>query len=142
MDITAFFTAEEGTSYFADISIPLDIKREDAFGYVLSCSQPYSSDNVQLVQLPADLDQDLHNAPATQLVVVLSGTIEVETSGGECRRWDAGGIFMPADVAGRGHRTRVIGGPALVLFAPFPDDFNVNAWASPETRDRVIKFPG
>ena len=130
MNITAFFTTEEGGSYFAEINIPLDMKREDAFGHLISCSQPYSSDNVQLVELPADLDQDWHNAPAIQMVVVVSGTIEVETTDGECKRWDAGGIFMPADVTGRGHRTRVIKGPAQVLFVPFPDDFDVNAWVS------------
>ena len=130
MDITAFFTTEDGGSYFADINIPLDVKREDAFGHEITSSRSYASDSVQLVQLPADLDQGWHNAPAIQIVVVVSGTIEVETTDGVCRTWDAGGIFMPADVTGRGHRTRVIGGPALVLFAPFPEDFDITAWVS------------
>lgn len=125
MKITTFYATESGESRFGDVSIPLDIEREDDFGHQLMVSAPYASPAVQLVQLPAGLDQDFHNAPARQLVVVLSGRVEVETTDGACRQWQPGEIFMPADVTGRGHRTRTLGGPALVLFAPVPDDFEI-----------------
>ena len=125
MKITTFYATESGESRFGEVTIDLDLERIDDFGHHIFCSAPYESPAVQLVQLPADLDQDFHNAPARQLVVVLSGRVEVETTDGESRQWRAGDIFMPADVSGRGHRTRTLDGPALVLFAPLPDDFAV-----------------
>jgi len=39
------------------------------------------------------MDQDWHNAPAQQIVVVLSGVIEVETTDGAVRQWKPGSAF-------------------------------------------------
>lgn len=123
MKITTFAATADGGSIFREIDIPASITRNDAFGHTISCSAAYASPSVQFVELPAGLDQDWHNAPARQVVVVLSGTIEVETTDGECRQWQAGEAFLPADTTGRGHRTRAIGGTVRLLFAPLPDGF-------------------
>lgn len=131
MKITTFYTTETGESRFRDLDIPFVTQREDGFGHTLWLSNAYTSPNVQFVELPAGLDQDWHNAPARQLVVVLSGTIEVETTDGERRRWQAGNAFLPADVTGKGHRTRCIDGPVRVLFAPLADDFDIATWSKP-----------
>jgi len=122
--ITTFETGADGGSQFRDIAVPLALAREDGFGHTLRLSSPFASPAVQLVELPAGLDQDWHLAPARQLVVVLSGELEVETTDGARRRWQPGGILLPADITGRGHRTRAIGGPVRVLFAPLPDGFD------------------
>jgi quercetin dioxygenase-like cupin family protein len=123
MKITTFETTSAGESKFRDIEIPLALQRDDGFGHTLSLSTPYASPNVQFVELPAGLDQDWHNAPARQIVVVLSGVIEVETTDGARRQWRAGEAFLPADVTGRGHRTRCIDGAVRLLFAPLPEEF-------------------
>ena len=67
--------------------------------------------------------QDWHNAPARQIVVVLDGVIEVETTDGATLQWRTGEVFLPADVTGQGHRTRCIGGAVRLLFAPLPEGF-------------------
>lgn len=123
MKLISFQAKADGESRFRDVNVPFDIERQDASGHTLKFSAPYASPAVQFVELPADLDQDWHNAPARQLVVVLSGQIEVETTDGERRRWRAGEAFVPADLSGRGHRTRCIGGAVRLLFAPLGEGF-------------------
>ncbi len=130
MKITTFETTPAGESKFRDIDIPLALQREDGFGHTLALSTPYVSPNVQFVELPAGLDQDWHNAPARQIVVVLTGVIEVETTDGARRQWRAGEAFLPADITGRGHRTRCLGGAVRLLFAPLPEGFELG-----ESRD-------
>lgn len=113
----------DGGSRFVDVEIPWSVERDDGLGHRLRLSTPYASPAVQFVELPAGMDQDWHHAPAAQVVVVLRGVLEVETTDGERRRWQAGDAFLPADLSGRGHRTRCIDGAVRLLFAPLPDGF-------------------
>jgi len=122
MKLTQFVADENGGSRFEDIEISLDIAREGAGGYTLMTSEPFESYAVSFVLLPADLNQDWHQAPTRQLVHVLSGTVEVETTDNEVRRFEPGAIFIAGDTSGRGHKTRVIAGPAIVIFTPLPAD--------------------
>jgi hypothetical protein len=68
------------------------------------------------------LYQDWHPASRRQLLVVLSGTLEIETSDGEKHRCSSGEVFLADDVGSRGHRSRTIGGPARVLFVHLPPE--------------------
>ncbi len=121
MKLTRFVATVDGGSRFEEIEIPLNIEREGAGGYTLWSSEGFSSDCVCFVSLPADLDQDWHQAPTRQLVQLISGTVEVTTTDNDCRRWSSGDFFVAADVSGRGHKTRVIDGPAIVIFIPLPE---------------------
>lgn len=121
MKLTRFVATADGGSRFEEIEIPLNIEREGAGGYTLLSSEGFTSDCVCFVSLPADLDQDWHQAPTRQLVQLISGTVEVTTTDNESRRWSAGDFFVAADVTGRGHKTRVIDGPAIVIFIPLPE---------------------
>ncbi len=123
MKLTSLQATADGGSRFVEVAAPFTLERQDEFGHTLKLSASYASPNVQFVELPAGMDQDWHTAPARQLVVVLSGEIEVETTDGERRRWCAGEAFVPADVTGRGHRTRCIGGAVRLLFAPLSAGF-------------------
>jgi quercetin dioxygenase-like cupin family protein len=123
MKLTSFQATSEGGSRFVEVEAPFALERADEFGHTIKISAAYASPAVQFVELPAGMDQDWHNAPARQLVVVLAGEIEVETTDGVCRRWRTGDAFVPADVTGRGHRTRSIGGAVRLLFAPLPEGF-------------------
>jgi quercetin dioxygenase-like cupin family protein len=123
MKITSFYTLPNGDSKFREVEISFPNARQDEFGHTLKLSEPYASPKVQFVELPEGMDQDWHRAPARQIVVVLTGVIEVETTDGQKRRWHAGQVFMPADVEGQGHRTRCIGGAVRLMFAPLPDGF-------------------
>jgi quercetin dioxygenase-like cupin family protein len=131
MKITTFYATEAGESRFREIEIPFSTSRDDGFGHRLVLSNAFASPNVQFIELPAGMDQDWHHAPARQLVMVLAGVIEVETSDGVRKQWQAGDVFLPADLSGRGHRTRCIGGAVRLLFAPLPDGFDIETWSTP-----------
>jgi quercetin dioxygenase-like cupin family protein len=130
MKITRFHATEDGGSRFMDITIPIEHDRKDAEGNILKLSNGYVSPSVLFAELPDGMVQDWHNAPARQIVVVLSGELEVETTEGQTRRWRAGEVFLADDVTGKGHKTRTLGGPARVLFAPLPKDFDISRWSS------------
>ena len=78
-------------------------------------------------EMPEGLNQDWHPASRRQLVVVLSGTVEVEASDGTKHRWSNGEMFLADDVGSRGHRTRTIGGPARVMFVHLPPESDIGA---------------
>lgn len=59
--------------------------------------------------------------PAHRFVVMLKGEIEVETSDGEVRIVGPGTVLRAEDVAGVGHKSRVVGsGERLARFVQFP----------------------
>lgn len=129
MKITRFYATNEGGSRFMALNIPIDSPQEDADGHTLMLSRAYASPAVRFVELPAGMSQTWHNAPQRQIVIVLSGTIEVGTTDGQTRQWQAGQAFLADDLTGKGHTTRTLGGPASVFFAPLPDGFDVDAWS-------------
>ncbi len=129
MKVTRFFTTDEQGSRFEDLDIALPEAVTDSFGNVYQVSRAVAGNSV-LVELPAGLDQDWHCAPTRQLVCVLRGRVEVETSDGATRQWSAGGLFLADDTTGQGHRTRVLEGPAQLLFTRLMEDFNLDAWCA------------
>jgi hypothetical protein len=70
--------------------------------------------------MPEGLYQDWHPASRRQLLIVLSGTLEVETSDGKKHLCSGGEMFLADDVGSLGHRSRTIGGPARVLSVHLP----------------------
>ena len=80
MKITRFSTTAEGVSRFTEVDIPTINERKDDDGHILRLSNAYASPNVSFAELPEGMSQSWHNAPARQIVVVLSGTLEVEVA--------------------------------------------------------------
>ncbi len=65
----------------------------------------------------------LHPAPARQFLILLSGTVEMETTDGTIQRFEPGDIVLLEDTWGKGHITRNIGdGYAEFLVVPAPVD--------------------
>jgi quercetin dioxygenase-like cupin family protein len=128
MKITRFHATAEGESRFEEVEIPINDPRHDAFGFLMHQSGAFASPSVRFVELPAGLDQGWHHAPARQIVVLLKGTMEVGTSDGQKRQWSAGSAVIADDLTGKGHVTRVIEGPAVVMFVQLPEQFDVGTW--------------
>ena len=125
MQIIRFSETPDGGSRFGEVEITFPQPHTDEFGNVYQLTKAFVPANAILADLPHGLDQDWHVAPNRQFVFVLTGVLEVETTDGETRRWSAGGMFMADDPHGKGHRTRVIEGPAKLLFMRVPDDFQI-----------------
>lgn len=129
MKITRFYATDDGGSRFMDIEIPINTPQKDTDGHTLMLSNTYASPSVRFVELPEGMSQTWHNAPQRQIVIVLSGTLEVGTTDNQTRQWQAGEAFLADDVTGKGHVTRTVGGPARVFFAPLPDGFDLDKWS-------------
>jgi quercetin dioxygenase-like cupin family protein len=112
MRITRFSTTENGESVFSEINIPITYRRKDADGNVIHLSEAFNSPRVRFVELPPGYDHDWHNAPRRQIVILLSGVVEVRTSDHQTQRLRAGDVVLADDVNGKGHQTRV---PSIIF---------------------------
>src|SRR6195256_1482899 len=120
MKIVRFASAPDGGSQFLEVDFPIDNASIDAWGHTAHRSAILPAQSTMVTEMPEGLYQDRHPASRRQLLVVLSGTLEVETSDGKKHRCGNGEVFLADDVGSRGHRTRTIGGPARVFFVHLP----------------------
>jgi quercetin dioxygenase-like cupin family protein len=127
MRITRFVTTSDGGSRFEELDIPFPQPYVDEFGNTYHLTRAFASSGV-IVDLPHGLNQDWHVAPSRQIVVVLCGRLEVETTDAQVRRWGPGDMFMADDCTGKGHRTRVVEGPAKLVFLRLGEDFDPLDW--------------
>ena len=125
MKIVRFVSASDGGSQFAEVDLPVDNASTDAFGNTVHRSAILPAQSTMVTEMPEGLYQDWHPASRRQLLVVLSGTLEVETSDGRKHRCGSGEVFLADDVGSRGHRTRTIDGPARVLFVHLSPETNL-----------------
>ena len=125
MKIVRFTSASDSRSQFVEVDLPIDNASTDAFGNTVHRSAILPAQSTMVTEMPEGLYQDWHPASRRQLLVVLSGTLEVETSDGKKHRCGSGEVFLADDVGSRGHRTRTIGGPARVLFVHLPPEANL-----------------
>ena len=124
MKVVRFTTASDGGSQFVEVDIPIDNASTDAFNNTVHRSAVLPAQSTMVTDMPEGLYQDWHPASRRQLLFVLSGTLEVETSDGKKHRCGSGDVFFADDVGSRGHRSRTIGGPARVLFVHLPPEAN------------------
>jgi hypothetical protein len=114
MRITRLYTGEDGQSHFDEVNI--DLVDQGATGQI---SALWAGTGVMFRRVEADYDFDFHNAPRRQLVVNLDGWAEVETGGGDVRRFGPGSVMLAEDVDGQGHKSRAFDGkPRNCLFIP------------------------
>jgi hypothetical protein len=125
MKITRFVPAADGGSRFVDLEVAIDNAQTDAFGHTSHRSRVIPAQSTVLAELPAGLEQDWHPATRRQILAILSGAVEVETSDGQKRRLGPGEMFLADDCGSRGHKTRTIGGPARILFVHLPADLDL-----------------
>ena len=81
----------------------------------MAVSEPINAKALAFLSTPPGWFGDWHRAPVRQFVVVVTGTLEVEVSAGEVRRFDAGNVILAADVKGKGHISRNVGKDTLVI---------------------------
>lgn len=129
IEIDRFRSRADGLSEFVRARIPWShVVKGAGANDAARLSDSFASPNVKLVQLPGGLDQPPHPAPEPQFVIVLSGRIEVETTGdGQIRSWGAGEFFIAGDHDGVGHSTRVPDGPVTLMFVPL-GSIDPEAW--------------
>ncbi|MYD42804.1 MAG: hypothetical protein F4W90_02815 [Gammaproteobacteria bacterium] len=118
LQVSRFYTTADGGSAFDEVAIPIEQESVDGWGNLMRFSSMFNSQDVRIFEAPPHAFQDWHNAPRRQLCVMLAGVWEVGTTDGETRRWGPGEAFLPDDVIGKGHTSRVIEGPVRMFFIP------------------------
>ena len=104
MQIVRIYADESGESHFEELAFPLH-----DHGEIGRLSELIPASGVIIRETPPTYDFDWHNAPRRQIVVLLTGSVEIEASDGSKRRLDAGDLLFAEDTTGRGHRTRTLG---------------------------------
>ncbi len=99
--ITRIYSDANGDSHFEDFSISLNDS-----GPIGLLSDPLKVKEIIFREVEPAYDYDFHNAPQKQYLVLLDGTIEIETSKGEIRHFTAGDILLLEDTTGKGHKTK------------------------------------
>jgi len=95
MKLIRFASAPDGGSQFVEVDVPVDNASTDAFGNVVHRSGILPAQSTILTEMPEGLYQDWHPASRRQLLFVLSGTLEVETSDGKKCQCSSGEAFLP-----------------------------------------------
>jgi len=127
MKITRFAAGPDGGSKFIEVDLAIENASTDAWGNTSRRSATLPAQSAMVTEMPEGLYQDWHPASRRQLLFVLSGTLEIETSDGTKHRCSSGEVFLADDVGTSGHRSRTIGGPARVLFVQLPPEANLDA---------------
>jgi len=122
MKIVRFASAPNGGSQFVEVDIPIDNASTDAFGNTVHRSATLPAQSAMVTEMPEGLYQDWHPASRRQLLFVLSGILEIETTDGKKQQCRSGDVFFADDVGSSGHRSRTVGGPARVLFVHLPPE--------------------
>jgi len=108
MKIVRFASASDGGSQFVDVDMPIDNVSIDAFGNIVHRSAKLPAQSAMVTEMPDGLYQDWHPASGRQLLFVLSGSLEIETTDGKKQQCSSGDVFLADDVGSSGHRSRTI----------------------------------
>ena len=117
MQVVRIYTGDDGESHFEDVDIDLEDR-----GAVGRISQLWAGPGVLFREVEGDYNLDFHNAPRRQLVVNLTGSVDIETGDGTTRRLGPGDILLAEDLTGHGHISRGVDAePRTCLFIPLED---------------------
>lgn len=112
MDIVRIFTGDDGRSHMEDIDVELN-----DLGAMGRISELWPGKGVQFRTVEGDYHLDFHVAPRRQLVVNLTGSVQIEVGDGTTRVLGPGSILLAEDTTGQGHISRHVGGePRSCLF--------------------------
>lgn len=121
MKLPRIYVGEDNQSHFEELELPMVEERRAVSVWLENARAAF-------VESPALGPQDWHHAPRRQIVVVLSGALEIEVGDGSTRRFDAGQFFLADDLRGQGHRTRDVEGPIRLLWVELPTDLDPTQW--------------
>lgn len=114
MQITRVYTGADNQSHFEEIEIDLQ-----DLGMRGRISEPWAANSVLFREVDGDYLLDFHCAPRRQLVVNLTGSVDIEVGDGTVKRLGPGSILLAEDTTGQGHISKAVDGqPRTCLFVP------------------------
>ena len=105
--IIRVFSDAAGESHIEEIRLPGETRRSDVSASVAWWSEKVPVRSLAWRRVEKEAPPTVpHTAPRRQLIVPLSGAVEIEVSTGEQRTVVPGQVLMVDDVTGKGHITR------------------------------------
>jgi hypothetical protein len=137
--ITRIFTGPDGLAHAEDIELKLGSRGASemlkATGAEFSVRPPTPGANPNDKAASPASDPGWHVGPARQFVITLSGSSEVEVSGGVHVLAGPGHINLIEDTTGKGHITRNFGpDDRIALTIPLADGVVIEGTRTPRTR--------
>lgn len=109
-----------GASHFEDVEPATGGDSGQGWGWL---SEPVAVDRVIFRRVEGGDPPAWHVAPRRQFIVHLVGSVEVQVSDGEVRRFGPGSVVLVEDTWGQGHLTRPVDGESrTTLFIPLAGD--------------------
>ena len=137
--ITRIFTGPDGLAHAEDIELNLNARGASemfkATGAEFSVRAPTPGANPKNTGATSPNDPGWHTGPARQFVITLTGSSEVEVSGGVHVLAGPGHINLIEDTTGKGHVTRNFGpDDRIALTIPVADSVVIEGTRTPRTR--------
>jgi len=137
--ITRIFTGPDGLAHAEDIELKLNDRGVSdmlkATGAEFSVRRPTPGANPRNTAAAGANDPGWHTGPARQFVITLSGSSEVEVSGGVHVLTRPGHINLIEDTTGKGHVTRNFGPEdRIALTIPLADGVVIDGIRKARTR--------
>ena len=137
--ITRIFTGPDGLAHAEDIELKLNARGVSdmlkATGAEFSVRAPTPGANPGNTAVTSPNAPEWHTGPARQFVITLSGSSEVEVSGGVHVVAGPGHINLIEDTTGKGHVTRNFGPEdRIALTIPLADGVVIEGTRKPRTR--------
>jgi hypothetical protein len=122
MQITRVYTGGDQRSHFEDLVIA---ENETVHGWL---TEQVPAMGVIFRRTPPGGSLDFHPAPRRQLVLTLSGAVELECGDGTVRRLGPGDVLLADDTTGQGHISREVESPRRTVFIPLPEELDLAPW--------------
>ena len=99
--LTRLYSDANGDSHFEEVAVPMEEK-----GDIGALSEALPAKAIIFREVEPSYDYDFHTAPQKQYIILLEGEIQIETSLGKIKKFNAGDILLVEDTTGKGHRTK------------------------------------
>lgn len=109
MKYRRLFADEQGESHW-DV-VPVEMSKSDFAPPApeVDLSSFNDAKRYAFLGFPEGWEGNWHPSPKKQMVIMISGEVEIKASDGETHRFPAGYAVLLEDTQGKGHVTRVIG---------------------------------
>jgi hypothetical protein len=121
MRLVRIFTQASGES-------AIEIREVPMTGAERPSSASWKTGAIFFRETPEGHVQSYHNAPRRQLIFLVSGILEIESSEGKRYVCRPGDLIFAEDTAGKGHITRSLRDVRGFVHVAMPDDFDVSQW--------------
>jgi quercetin dioxygenase-like cupin family protein len=109
------YSDESGESHFDEVDVPMQEVNYAPPAPPVQLSAFMPAAQVGFMAGQPGWVGDWHPVPQRQMVVLISGELELDVSDGETRRMHPGDVALSEDTSGKGHRSRAVGHETTVL---------------------------